>query len=547
MPLGSNIINALTSSWGSHTGVGGGGSRVVKSLTSGGFQRFGGVSSNGEKASEILTNLTGTFGVTAKIKEMLESYPLTNLFIGIYESILSDIVDKTDFDIKIEDADERLIDDVNKFISEIDFKTFICSNLRKSLYWGAYASPLFISKTTRKFHLGEFENSEKFVPAFYEGKLKSYVYKENFSDDNFASNGTDDVIQIPADEVVYLGFDQHRKFSVVLDKENKKGVDKILVNLNYRFASGILDDCLFLLYNHLINTYISQLLTLKNALRPDVLMARATDEDIGVTEAVDDIENIESCLNNNEGGVIQGLYGGDPSSILTNITSSILNQLKVVPSLNNYKDFEIIEFPNIDEKIAKLNQELQEKKLQIGNQLGIPEELLNSSSNRWEVVSRSATFQHAVNKRLNDISFCLKQTVINYCKKYHNVEIERDKIVLNFDTNNILFNAEYIQKQQILNDKLESFSRMISNISQIKEDPNIDRYEFDNWFVGQIGGLDPELKKVYRIPKLPEMIDPMTGQPLPNEVVMQMIQSGQIDMNGNPIQQQPVPQEEGGF
>lgn len=553
MPLGSNIVNALTSSWGSNTGVGGGGSRVVKSLATGGFQRFGGVSSNGEKASEILNNLTGTFGVTSKIKEMLESYPLTNLFIGIYESIISDIVGRTVFDIKIEDAEDALVEDVNKFIAEIDIKSFICNNLRTSLYWGSYASPLFVNKETNKFHLGEFEHSERFVPAYYEGKLKSYVFKENYADDNFSStSSSDDVIQIPADEVIYLGFDQHRKFSVVLDKDNKKGVDKILVNLNYRFSSGILDDCLYLLYNHLINTYISQLLTLKNALRPDVLMARATDEEIGVTEAVDDIENIESCLNNNEGGVIQGLYGGDPATILTNITSSILNQLKVVPSLNNYKDFEIIEFPNLDEKIAKLNQELHEKKLSIGNQLGIPEELLNSSSNRWEVVSRSATFQHAVNRRLNDISACIKQTVINYCSKYHGATINKDDIVINFDTNNILFNAEYVQKQQVLNDKLESFARMISNIAQIKEDPNIDRYEFDSWFVGQVGGLDPELKKVYRVPKLPEMIDPVTGQPIPPDVVMQMIQNGQIDMNGNPMQPPPgqmnmPPDEEGGF
>lgn len=540
MGVGSSIVNFFTSSWGSNTGVtSGGGGRVVKSLTSQGRRISGGSNTNGVKASEVLDNLSGSFGVNYKVKEILETYPLTTLFLSIYESILSDIVSKSNLEVKIKDGEDSLVDDLNSYLKELDYKKFITDNLRTSLYWGSYASPIFMSKETGRFKLGEFYHSEKFVPAYYEGNLKSYVYKDLTSEEGMSGMDGDDVLQVPADEVVYLGFNQHRKFPVVLNKESKKGIDKIIVNLSYRFSSGILDDCLYLLYNHLINTYISQLLTLKNALRPDVLMAQAADEDQSITETTDDIENIEACLNNNESGVVLGLFGGDPNAMLTSITSSILNQLKVVPSLSSYRGFEIIDFPQLEEKLAKLEADLQNKKLQIGNSLGIPEELLNSSSNRWEVVSRSATFQHAVNKCLVCISNSIKQTSLNYLKKYHKVELTPEDLDVTFDTNNILFNTEYIQKQQLMNDKLEAISRMSSNLEQIKENPTVNRYELDQWYSSQLGNLDPDLKKIFAPPPLPELIDPLTGQRIPPEQVLTMIQTGQIDQYGNPLTPPP--------
>lgn len=545
MGVGNSLINFFTSSWGGNTGVmSGGNGKVIKSSVSGGQRRGGGFNtSNTGKASEMLENLSGSFGVNYKVKEILESYPLTNLFLGIYESIIGDIIDKTKLEVKIQDAEDNLVEDINKYLQELNLKKFIVSNLKRSLYWGSYAAPIFFDEKTGKFSLGEFLGAEKFIPAFYKGKLKSYVYKEDSVESVSNLEGAD-VISVPSDEVVYIGFNQHRKFPIVLDKETKKNVEKIIVDLTYLFPSGILDDCLYLLYNHMLNTFISQLLTLKNALRPDVLMARSVDEDQSITETSDDIENVEACLNNNESGVILGLFGGDPSAMLTSITSSILNQLKVVPSLNSYKDFEVISFPELEEKIAKLEADLQNKKLQIGNSLGIPEELLNSSSNRWEVVSRSATFQHAVNKRLIDISNCIKQTVVNYGEKFHKVYFTFDDINITFDTNNILFNTEYLQKQELLNSKLAAISQMSANIEQIKENPMVNRYKFDQWYSGQISTLDPELGEIFAPPPLPEMVDPMTGQKIPPEEVLAMIQSGQIDPNGNPIQPPPEGQED---
>lgn len=535
----TNIVNFFTSSWPS-VGIGGGGSKVVKSLTSNSHKGSIGNITNGLKASEAWNSGQGCFGASdPRIKELLQNYPLTNLFLNIYTSIIGDIITKTSFDVKVENCEDNLLEDINNYIKEINFQDFIRENLRESLYWGAYASPIFINEKTRKFKLGEFIHSERLIPAFYNGELKYYCYKDDEKGD-ITSGGTDDIITIPADEVVYLGFDMHRKFPVVLDKEGKTGLKKIVVNVVYRFPMGIFDDCLYLLYNHLLNTYIKQLLTLKNALRPDVIMARQIDQDPSVTDSTDDIENIEACLNNNESGVVMGLFG-DPSAVLTNITSSILNQLKVVPSLTNYSDFELIQFPTLEEKIAKLNDDLQITKLQIGNQLGIPEELLNSNSNRWEVVSRSATFQHAINKRLSDISKSLKNTVYNYCKKYHNIEIKHSDISITFDTNNMLFNAEYLQKQALLNDKLDSMSRMFANISQIKEDPNINRFELDKWARAQLSTLDPDLEKIVIKQEVPKLMDPRTGAPIPEEAVIQMMQNGQIDQFGNPI----MPPQEG--
>lgn len=539
----TSFINVFTSNWPT-TGVGGGGSKIVKSMVSSG-RRTGSspvVNSSGAvKASDVMNNGQGCFGAgDPRIKELLQDYPLTNLFLNIYVSVIGDIVNKTAFDVKIENCQDDLVEDINNYIKDINFQEFIRKNLRESLFWGSYAAPIFLNKTTGKFKLGEFLRSDKLVPAYFEGELTSYVYKEDEA--NMFGTGDGEVISIPADEVVFIGFDMHRKFPVVLDRENKKGIDKITVNLVYRFPMGIFDDCLYLLYNHLLNTYIKQLLTLKNALRPDVIMARQIDQDPSNTESVDDIENIEACLNNNESGVVMGLFG-DPSMVLTSITSSILNQLKVVPSLMNYSDFESIEFPQLEEKLRRLSDDLQDTKLQIGNQLGIPEELLNSNSNRWEVVSRSATFQHAVNKRLNDISEALKITVVNYAKKYHGVEILPYDISVTFDTNNFLFNADYLQKQELINNQLESISRMFSNAAQIKEDPNIDRFEFDRWFSNKLGVLDPDLQKIVPPPKLPDLVDPMTGAPIPEEQVKAMIMSGQIDQFGNPLQPPP---EEGG-
>jgi len=546
MGFGTNIINYMTSQWPS-VGIGGGGGRVVKSVaTSDSRIGFSAQVDGSQRASEIMANNIGCFGVNDKIKLMLKDYPLTNLFLNIYVSVISDIINKTSFEVKIEEIDDRVIDDINKYIKEIDFRGFIVNNLRSSLFWGSYASPLFRNKENGRYKLGDFIESERLIPAYYEGTLKSYVYKKTDLSE-FSAPTDDDVITIPADEVVYLGFDMHRKVPVVLGKDKKKGIDSIIVNLTYRFPMGIFDDCLYLLYTHMLNTYIRQLLTLKNALRPDVLMAQQSSQDIQVTDSTDDIENIEACLNNNEAGVIGGLFG-DPATVLNLVTSSVLNQLKVVPSLTNYSNFEIIDFPTLEDKLRKLAEDLFETKVNIGNNLGIPEELLSSSANRWEVVSRSAQLQHSINKRLADISNCLKTTIINYAIKFHGIKIDPSDITVNFDTNNILFNAEYAQKQQLVNDNLEAVSRMVANRDQIAESPSINKEALNKWFIEKVKSLDPALEAVVTPPPLPTVIDPQTGQPLPPEIVEQLINEGRIGPNGEilggPEDGEEMPEEE---
>lgn len=540
-PFGQ-VLNFFTSSW-DQSGVGGGQSRVVRRLaTSGSVNTSGNVHlSSGQKAGDLISDNLGCFGANANIKQLLRDWYLTNTFLNFFTSPLIDIFNKSSFECKIENLDDSVVDDVNKYLDELDVFSFIKDNLKEALYWGSYISPIEFSQQTGKSKLGQITHSTEFVPITVlnlpgiDKAQNYYGYKtDNFAE--FSTNPLDDasgVVLLPAKDAVYMGFNMTKSIKIVLNEEKKVGVEKLKANVIYKQPRGVLDDCLNLLYNHLLNSYIYQLLTLKNALRPDVLMARMQNPNISNTQSTDDIENIEACLNNNEGGIAMGLFG-DPSSILSAITSSILNQVKVVPSLMNYTDFELIEFPALEEKLAKLLDGLQTTKLQIANQLGIPQELLDSNGgSRWEVLSRSTTYKQAILSQMADITIFLKSIVTEYLASRHGLEVNSADIIFNFNTSNILFNSEEIQKQQLINETLQFLSQAISNRDNIAESPGINRQALDDFVMDQLGQIGPAYKKVLQMP-LPTIIGP-NGMPLPPQVVQQMMATGQIDQFGNPV------------
>lgn len=276
-----------------------------------------------------------------------------------------------------------------------------------------------------------------------------------------------------------------------------------LADISYSTGFGILDDAQTLMFEHMIKYLMRLLLSVKDTIRPDILVATMTSKQSGSADKVATaLQNIEAMVNNGEN--MLDFRNVDPSAMVNIIFTAVLNQIKVVPGLESYTDLRLLEQPDFKEKLTKLAEDLKDGKSSIANIIGIPEELTEGNSNRWEAMSRSSRFLTLISSKLTSISTPVKELALNRYRVLTNDKTASnlEAVGVALDANNVISNQNFNAQNEVLLAKLRSFEEMLTTLTNISKTGLIDIGKLVPWYKEQIGSLDPTLPAVLEDDKI---------------------------------------------
>jgi len=311
-----------------------------------------------------------------------------------------------------------------------------------------------------------------------------------------------------------LMFNEITVKKIASEKETVKGDkshDEYLVDYSYHIGQGICDDVLYLIFEHLLKTLMRLLISVKDTIRPDVLVANINQNATDATDISEALNDIESLVNN--GDSVVDFRSMDPTSILNTVYDALLNSTKVVPGIQNFTNFDLLQYPDLSAKTEKLTSDIESLKQTIMNNIGIPADLVEGSSNRWEVISRSSRFLTLIESHIEDLSRTVKRTVRSYLKRYENIDISIDDIGLVLDTSNIIFNNHFNNKTKVVTEKLEGIGRILEVHATLRDNEATDSEAVDSYFERQLNLLDPELSDIItNMKKKTPKINPRGGR-----------------------------------
>lgn len=469
MMLGSNFSNPgyLTSNPG-----------VIKSFVSSGNQGTSGKSlANGGFLAE-------DFFYNDSMLELLRGWELTQSILDVFKTTIQDVFSSSD--VKVDTGVKLLNEEIDDFIKSIGLQSSLMQNLEDDLYYGQRAFYVdFESKSILNI-----DDGRNFDQVKYLGKPFKYRF----------SAGENKTL-IEYSKICSISFNTRRvglsKSDKVMSKNNK--LNNIIFDLEYYRGQSVLKNVLYLIFQHFLKSLLASLLSLKNTMKPSLIKADiqpGTNQEINITEA---INNIEAFLN--QGEYTFDFRTSNAASIISSIYNSIVNGVKVVPGLSNYTSMDVLNLPDETGKIEALNRDKQELQNEIVNKVGIPEELLGGSANRWEVIARSSRFHSIVKTHIDSVIDTYKQVARLFLKVKKNKNVSIDSIKFNLGTNNYLYTSGNMNKIQMLTESMDKVTGLLDSLGRLKNNEFCNPDSASEYIKNFLESTDSGLAKIIDLSK----------------------------------------------
>jgi hypothetical protein len=472
---------------------------VVQSLTS----------NTNNLSGTSFTEINSLLNKTPALKKSLEDFWLVKLIIGIFESAIKDVINGSNFEVSLDDSVtdyEKKTKEINDFIQEIGFKSFINKTLSSSLYWGSYVWYIDYEKKrlvdlinpTDFLQIRSRHRPVKYIKSealIHDEKIDAYNSSEKFTDFEGSI--------VRAEKIAYISFNPQLLKNVprkVDDKISYKKdhtqdewfLEKQSVAFSYYGGKGLCDDILMLLGEYLIKYLLQYLMSLKVNIRPDILIARLADKTGNVKDVTEAVQAIEDCVNNSDSDV--SIFNLDITRLIYQAQQVLSNPMKVVPGLQNYSDFQLLEYPDWKDKLDRLNSDMDGLLKDILGKEGIPIEMVDgTSSSRWESIQRSSRLMSTIEGILDDITVSIKQLVKSYFYFKNKSTLSDDVIHVNLDSSNIIYNTAYNTRIQSLTDKVNNVVQIFSNYDSLATNNKLNQSVVNNWLRDQLSTVDSKL------------------------------------------------------
>jgi hypothetical protein len=372
--------------------------------------------------------------------QFLDVYHFVEALLNIIGTTVSEAIESTQFKISIPDDDSgQLSELLSECFRKLSLKETIINDIRQYIYRGKYIYSLDLnnmklSRFTDPYNFKMVERQGTMVGSMYQGKFINsqecitYYYNK--------WNET----PVPRDKVKSQGISELAKFI----KDDKSKNAKYIVDYNIFEGKSIFMSQLLKIYQMYVLEYALYFLGLRESIRPDIVSMTITAQRKDTMHASNAAERIEALLNQPSGmiGQIQ-----DPIAFINELTYSLLNNIKVVPNVDNYTNMNTIDLPDSTAKREKLKAEKEDLMNQILANLGVPAELYLGQSNRWEVMSRNDRYLTLIKNILSTISRMVRQLSVSILLKYTGKKYNQADLVFNMESNNYM--ATFMKQTRI--------------------------------------------------------------------------------------------------
>lgn len=192
-----------------------------------------------------------------------------------------------------------------------------------------------------------------------------------------------------------------------LTDDTKKRLDKMTVLYSVVRPVSLLEPYLKKLFVLSIKEMVFDMLSLLQYLKADYFTVSLRAQTTSDTAASQVVNNVKNALNRYNVEFINSFE--DPSGIIRRVYDKMINRNVVLPMIDEFSDIQLLNIPDIEQRLSTLYQDITESKRTIADEAGIAQESVSGGANRWEAISR--------NEKMSLNILYLKATIENFVKE----------------------------------------------------------------------------------------------------------------------------------
>lgn len=438
-----------------------------------------------------------------ELYNFLSNYNFVTYLLNIIQSTLSDVFNKSSMRVTIITGDNNIDEgtrtnlskECNKFLDDLTIFDVIRTDLIDILYKGNYGYYVDFKNT----RIQRIKGSFNILTEDSYCKDKRLVI-ENWKDED-EKDSSYALIPIQYNPIKYSEVTELEAYTSSLGSTaNKPLIDQYLLDhpnsdkkIQYTLyrGKGVLDSVMYPILMLYMKELLYDLLGLKDTMRPDILMARITDDKTDESKIAEAMNDIEALVNQGSASSTEPGFTSFVSvaNLLSGIQSYLMNGIKVVPEVTNFSSISNLEIPSLLGKRSALKSEIQELRERVFNQLGIDEA---ASTNKWESMQRNSKYLTLIENLVDMIVSFIRTLIYEYLnEKYPELKLSLSNIELDMDTTNIIFNQYATTRSRVLTDKIDVIGRLIRTISDWKDSSIINPDALNEYIGKLIMDLDP--------------------------------------------------------
>lgn len=482
-------------------------SKAIKSLHNDIRRLFSSQEDNISVDSPVNSEYTDVSRLTQNsIIDKIKDYSFLRSVLEAIEIPLVDVIRKSTWDFSLSPIDsEDLVEQsrvrniekkVKKLMSTFDLSDFVRKELTEWLMYGFRVyylqvddNKIFVSKILLDNSIAFFHR-EKYAWIVVNAKNKYGLQNNDLTNINnkysvpyfFERRVFENITEEQAVEEGIL-----KK-----DKEELTPLSSIILEFQKIYGVGFLDSVAKDLFNLYIREIVYDWLSMLEVIQPKLIGVTLSGEKFDAPNITQAVTEIESMLNDSCSILIQAGMGGQ--NIEPVLYSMLANRYQIVALTQQASSIDAIDITDLNETLQSMKEDINQKKLYILQNKGIPEELHNGEGNRWEIIARTDKYLDNIKRSCVSIEAFVKQFIFALCNQLGYEEIlSTDQIHFNLDVSALTSN--YIENSgfSFLSEKLADLSELLENTESISELDVIDSDKIKQMIADKIKEVDPAI------------------------------------------------------
>jgi hypothetical protein len=244
----------------------------------------------------------------------------------------------------------------------------------------------------------------------------------------------------------------------------------------YELLNRELSAAVPLFYHHLpkvrelyLKDLVLSILGIKDVIQPDIL-AMNFEGGMDIDQAQDMCNNLEDLLNKNSDYSIFNSASLDYNQLV----KLLVDTVRILPDIEGkIQSLNPVRTTSLQDKIQQIRMEYQELNRNIISALGVPMDLFEGNSSKWEVIKRSERLQSKVNYYINTIKLSLRRLAQTIFYKMYGRELKLTDFKVTLFNESDLELAAKTNRLQSLNELSQTLLQIVGSAERELSDSQL--------------------------------------------------------------------------
>jgi len=266
----------------------------------------------------------------------------------------------------------------------------------------------------------------------------------------------------------------------------------------YELMERELSSAVPLFYHHLpkvrelyLKDLVVSILGIKDVIQPDIL-GMNFEGGMDIDQAQDMCQNLEDLLNKNSDYSIFNSSSLDYNDLV----KLIVDTVRILPDVDGkLQGLNPIRTTSLQEKISQIRMESKELERDVTSSLGVPMDLFEGNSSKWEVIKRSERLQSRVTYYINMIKLSLRRLAQSVYFHLHKKELRINEFKITLFSESDIEIAQKTNKLQSLVELSQTLIQLVTGAERELQDSQlINKEKYYKLLKSNLKDIYPEME-----------------------------------------------------